>query len=141
LGLGRGKHYDQRHEDTLKRIQELQAAGHSLDAIKKILSSAGDSDVVPIAAGAPPARPAEAPEIPQHRPRPRAMLSAQLWTRLRIAPGVEIHLDASRHNPTVEQLLALREAVQRIFENDNDDNLNGTDDQNEAQQPARKEHL
>jgi hypothetical protein len=68
------------------------------------------------------------------------MLSAELWTRLTLAPGVEMHFDAARHNPTIEQLLALREAVQRIFDDTNkDDDDNGTNDDDEAQQSARKE--
>ena len=127
LGLGRGRHYDARHEQALRRIGELQAAGHSLDAIGKILAGG----TIPIAAGAPPARPPH--------PAPRARLSAELWTRLRMAPGVELHLDASRHNPTVEQLVALREAVQRIFDQTDEDDNGGNDE--DAQQSARKENL
>ena len=37
LGRGRGRHYDASHLERLKRIAELQAAGHSLDAIGRIL--------------------------------------------------------------------------------------------------------
>jgi DNA-binding transcriptional MerR regulator len=141
LGLGRGRHYDQRHEDVLRRIQELQAAGHSLDAIGKILS-AGATGTDAVAAGAPPA--GHPTEDQRPRSRQRAMLSAELWTRLRLATGVELHFDAARHNPTVEQLLALREAVQRIFDDSNDDendNSGGdeTNEQQKAQPPARKE--
>src|SRR5687768_463679 len=46
LGLGRGKHYDLRHLNALRRIQELQAAGHSLDAIGQILAG-GSGTVTP----------------------------------------------------------------------------------------------
>ena len=38
LGVGRGKHYDETHRDRLKRIQELQTAGYSLDAIRRLLA-------------------------------------------------------------------------------------------------------
>jgi DNA-binding transcriptional MerR regulator len=33
-----GRHYDQRHVEAIRRVQELQAAGHSLDAIGQILA-------------------------------------------------------------------------------------------------------
>ena len=104
LGLGRGRHYDQRHVDAIRRVQELQAAGHSLDAIGKILSG-GD---VPVAT---------AEEVPPTQPRRRAELSAELWTRLRLMPGVELHFDAAEH-PTTEQLTRIRQAVRRILRPD-----------------------
>src|SRR5688500_10538308 len=112
LGLGRGRHYDQRHLEVLRRIQELQSAGHSLDAIGRILAgrevtpaSAADVSVEmePPPATSPPARP----------PRRRSELAAELWTRLRLAPGVELHFDATEH-PTAEQLVKIRQAVRRI---------------------------
>ena len=111
LGLGRGKHYDASHLQRLKRIAELQAAGHSLDAIRRILAGGAD---------APPGRP-QAGEVlglapaPGRMSRPRVALSAELWTRLRFAEGVELHFNAARHQPDVEQLLALRDAVRAAF--------------------------
>ena len=104
-GRGRGRHYDQSHLTRLHRIGELQAAGHSLDAIRRILEG---GDVAELPAPAP---------GPSRRP-PRASLSAQLWTRLRLGEGVELHYDAARHNPTVEQLMQLREAVRGVFHSD-----------------------
>jgi DNA-binding transcriptional MerR regulator len=97
-GLGRGSRYERSHLEQLKRIAELQTAGHSLDAIRRLL--AGDS--VP-----PPAQPA--------RPHRRAVLSAELWTRAQLADGVELHFDAAKHQPSVEGLLAMRELAQRVF--------------------------
>jgi DNA-binding transcriptional MerR regulator len=98
-GLGRGRHYGQSHLERLKQIRELQNQGHPLDAIAKIL--AGES--VP-----PPAAP----------PRARPVLNAELWTRLTLADGVELNLDARRINPTAEQLLAIRESIRSILEQD-----------------------
>ena len=98
-GLGRGRHYSREHLDTLARIQELQAAGHSLDAIGRILS--GDVETVP-----PP---------PAESSTPRPTLSAELWTRLKLIPGVELHFDATRHQPDVAQLLAVRDAIRAAF--------------------------
>lgn len=98
LGRGRGRHYDGTHLDRLRRIAELQSAGHSLDAIRKILAGQ---------------------EVPPPLSAPRksggATLSADLWTRLHLIEGVELHYDAARFNPPVEKLLALREAVRNAF--------------------------
>src|SRR5688500_19450448 len=97
LGRGRGRHYDESHLQALTRIAELQQAGHSLDAIRKILASPGSA----------------APEAPAPRgngsAKPRAALSAELWTRLRLMEGVELHFDAAKFAPEVEGLLALRD--------------------------------
>jgi DNA-binding transcriptional MerR regulator len=100
LGRGRGRHYDRSHLERLRRIGELQSAGHSLEAIRRIVEN-GDAPVPP-----PPAA---------QRRAPRAGLSAQLWTRLQFGEGVELHYDAARHNPTVEQLMELRAAVRAIL--------------------------
>src|SRR5204862_5626780 len=105
LGRGRGRHYDQSHLSRLRRIGELQAAGHSLDAIRRILEGGDGGEVLAPTPG------------PARRP-PRASLSAQLWTRLRLGEGVELHYDTARHNPTVEQLMQLRDAVRAVFEDE-----------------------
>src|SRR4051794_7612580 len=77
LGLGRGRHYDKGHLEVLRRIGELQAAGHSLDGISKIL--AGQDVPNASAAEKKPGVPAGARLAPG---RGRAALSAALWTRL-----------------------------------------------------------
>lgn len=110
-GRGRGRHYDRSHVERLRQIAELQAAGHSLDAIRRILDGGGPVPAVSSADRSP----AAVADEPIRRPRPRRTLSAQLWTRLRFAEGVELHFDAARFNPEVEQLLALREAVRGAF--------------------------
>jgi DNA-binding transcriptional MerR regulator len=110
LGRGRGRHYDRSHLDRLNRIARLQAAGHSLDAIRRILD--GGKESVP-----PPAAPARRP--------PRANLTARLWTRLGLGDGGELHYDAARHNPTVEQLVQLRDAVRSILNGDDSSDTPG----------------
>src|SRR5436309_12495954 len=79
-GRGRGRHYDGTHLQALRRIAELQAAGHTLDAIRLILMG-GDAP----AAVAPPTAGQNG------RVRPRPAVSAELWTRLRLAEGLELH--------------------------------------------------
>src|SRR5687767_3271419 len=107
LGLGRGRHYDQRHLEVLWRIQELQAAGHTLDGIGKILLGGS----VETAEAGPPVQEnvcASASAGVAEAGR-RASLSTELWTRLALAPGVELHFDASEH-PTADQLRKIRQA-------------------------------
>ena len=101
-GRGRGKHYDAKHLEELRRIRDLQSAGHSLDAIRKILH----------AGTAPPVDPAR---VSVAGPRRRPSLSAKLWTRLVIADGVELHLDATKHNPDVKDLLAIQQAIKELI--------------------------
>lgn len=102
LGKGRGRHYDASHLKLLQRLQQLQAAGHSLEAIRKILAGGQVPNPPQRAAG-------------QMRAVPRATMTAGLWTRLVVADGVELHLDASKHNATVEQLMAARQALRAIL--------------------------
>lgn len=103
LGLGRGRHYDGSHVQRLQQIQQLQSAGHSLEGIGKILQGK---------AVAPPAQSAPV--------RPRPALAAELWTRLPLTDGLELHFDAAKHNPSVDSLLALREAAREILKSDRD---------------------
>ena len=105
LGRGRGRHYDASHLERLQRIGELQRAGHSLDAIRRILDG----------------QPVSAPERQNGEERPvrtRPALSAELWTRIRLMDGVELTFDSTKHQPDVHALLALRDAVRRAFRRD-----------------------
>jgi DNA-binding transcriptional MerR regulator len=101
LGKGRGRHYDASHLERLKQIAELQQAGHSLDAIRRILDG----------------QPVSPPETPRPAPRRAPAFAAELWTRIRLMDGVEVSFDTSKHQPSVEALLRLREAVQDAFDN------------------------
>lgn len=97
-GRGRGKHYTAEHLERLQKIASLQAAGHSLDAIRRIL------DGQPVS------------EIPQPpRVLPRVAAAAELWTRIKVMEGVELHFNAARHQPEAEKLLALRDAIRDAF--------------------------
>ena len=104
-GYGRGSAYTEEHVDTVSRIHTLQAAGHSLAAIKRIL--AGQD-------------PLETPNKPHSR-KARATMTAGLWTRLRLAEGLELHLDATKYNPSVENLLTIQNALRSVLCSDSDD--------------------
>ncbi len=103
-GLGRGGHYTRAHLDQLRQLQALQAAGHSLDAIARILASPGNA-----------ALPAPAQAAAAAPPRPAPVLTAELWTRVRLVEGVELNVNTARVNPTAEQLLAIRAAVREVL--------------------------
>lgn len=106
LGVGRGRHYDQTHLQQLHRIAKLQAAGHSLEAIRRILET-GQS---------PP--PPEKWRPPRIRPR----VASQLWVRLPVAAGIELHYDATAHRPDPQALSQLRQTIRKTFGVDWDSN-------------------
>lgn len=100
-GVGRGRHYDQSHLERLRQIAQLQQAGHSLDSIRRILQG-------------------ETPAVTEPRARPsrRPALSAELWTRIALVDGVELHFDAAKFQPDVQGLLALRDLARQVFSGD-----------------------
>ncbi len=101
-GLGRGRHYDQKHVEELQQIRELQDAGHSLEAIKRI--QRGEAIAT-----------AEPATQRRGKPRRRATLTAGLWTRLVITDGVELHLDAAKLNPDVKHLLVIQKTIRKLL--------------------------
>jgi DNA-binding transcriptional MerR regulator len=103
VGAGRGAYYEAGHLERLRRINELQAGGHSLEAIRRILAGSAVPEPAMAMAMAP--------------ARPASKLSAELWTRLRIAEGIELHFDATQYNPDVGRLNEVREAVLRAMTN------------------------
>ena len=98
-GRGRGSEYDRGHLQRIERIRELQAAGHSLDAIRRIL--AGEPVAPPLA--------------PPPRRAARTVMTAELLTRVRIADGVELAFDATRFQPDVADLMAARDTIRRLL--------------------------
>src|SRR3954452_17861575 len=111
LGVGRGRHYGAEHLARLRRIGELQSAGHSLDEIRRIFTASNGEDA-PTAAVAN----VTSPQAPSWRRRGRpVVLDATLWTRLRLADGIELHYDAARFAPLPDELAAARDAVLRAL--------------------------
>ncbi len=100
VGRGRGRHYGREHVERLQQIKDLQAAGHSLEAIKRILDGE---------------RPPASASTRRHTTRAARRLTAQLWTRVHLAEGVELQLDTAKHNLDVNQLIAIQRAVEKIL--------------------------
>ncbi len=110
LGRGRGRHYDRTHLQRLQRIAELQAAGHSLEAVKRILETG-----------------IEPPPTEDWRPpRIRTRVASELWVRVPVSAGIELHYDATAHRPDPGELARLRQTIRKVFGVDWDSN--GSDD-------------
>lgn len=95
---GRGARYGQSHLERLRQIRDLQAAGHSLSAIHRIIRGKTGE-------------PAAARNVGGAASRTPARITARLMTCVRLAEGVELQLDATRYNPDAATLVALRERV------------------------------
>jgi DNA-binding transcriptional MerR regulator len=110
-GAGRGSRYGVEHRAALEQVIELQRRGHSLDEIRRL--NAGYAVRPPAASS-------------KHRARP-ARLAADLWTRVTIAPGVELHF-AGQHHPAVEGLLAIKKLAVEVFHTENTEPQMDTDE-------------
>jgi DNA-binding transcriptional MerR regulator len=117
LTRGRGARYGAEHVVRLREIGQLQAAGHSLDAIARVLAARGPTAGVPSGEPVRNRNTVRVPDSPvdDSRPVPAVRVQAQLLTRIRLQEGVELLLDASRYNPTGEALMALRQSVQELL--------------------------
>jgi DNA-binding transcriptional MerR regulator len=96
-GAGRGSHYERSHLEQLRRIVELQRAGHALDAIRRIF--AGERVATP--------------EPP--RPARSALMNSTLLSRVELMPGVALSFDAARYSPAADELLAFQELARKVF--------------------------
>lgn len=97
-GRGRGSYYGPAHLERLRKVVELQQAGHSLEAIGRIL--AGEQ--------------VEAePAAVMRKVRPAVV--AELWTRVRVGDGVELTFDATKHRPEARELARLRRVIRAVF--------------------------
>jgi DNA-binding transcriptional MerR regulator len=116
-GRGRGDHYDRRHLDQLRRVLELQRAGHSLDAIRRLLSPSDSRGFVQEERGGDLGPAVQAGSAGDSGPAAEPLgslggaVKASLWTRVSLGEGIELSFDATRFNPTAEQLLRLRQRV------------------------------
>jgi hypothetical protein len=49
-----------------------------------------------------------------------SVVRAELWRRLRISDGLELSFDATRFNPSVEDLMRLRDTIAGVFRDEPD---------------------
>lgn len=92
-GEKRGAHYLQRHLDQLLLIRRWTDAGLSLDRVRELRAGAAED---------PP-------------PRRVAPGSVEVWSRLTLADGLEIHIEPSRAGLSPEQVRAFARQVQAAY--------------------------
>jgi DNA-binding transcriptional MerR regulator len=89
LGVGRGNHYSGEHLEQLLRVKAMQEAGQTLDEIRRALGKQRN------------ARAGSGPPIDE-QPLPR-----ELWRRVTLAPGVELHLASGVRLPSPAKIQEL----------------------------------
>lgn len=99
-GLGRGNHYGPAHLEALLRVKALQEAGHTLDDIRRLLTTNRHTGGT-----APHATLTPSPSEPQ--------LPRTVWRRMTLAPGVELHVEGSQGLPSSAALRELAEWCRR----------------------------
>lgn len=87
LGVGRGNHYADEHLEQLLRVKALQEAGRTLHEIRRALGKRSSPAVLP---------PSEA------QPQPR-----EIWRRIMLAPGVELHVANGVRLPSTDKMQEL----------------------------------
>jgi len=92
-GAKRGAFYLQRHLEQLLAIRRWTDAGLSLERIRELVAGAPDD---------PP-------------PRPAKPGSVEVWSRVTLADGLEVHLEPGRAGLSPEQVRALVRAVTRAY--------------------------
>jgi DNA-binding transcriptional MerR regulator len=98
-GVGRGDHYGPEHVERLLAVKRLQEEGLSLEEIRRSLASPG------------PRRPASPIDnVTVHSPIP-----ASPWTRLHLAPGVELHVASHLKIPPPGRLADLAALCGELF--------------------------
>ena len=95
FGLGRGDHYGPAHLDRLLQVKALQEAGRTLDEIRRTLGAVPETrdELAELTAEASQARPAQPPR--------------ELWRRVMLADGVELHIAGSVRLPAPGRLAEL----------------------------------
>ena len=94
LGVGRGRHYGPAHLEQLLRVKALQEEGRSLTDIRAILAGKRDGHAASLV-----------PSAPSRSP----------WTRLELAPGVELHVAGGVRIPPPGKLAELTDWCRRVF--------------------------
>jgi DNA-binding transcriptional MerR regulator len=94
FGVGRGNHYGPEHLAQLLRVKALQEEGHTLDEIRHALNGEGIAALEALRT---------APSIEQ------VPLVREVWRRLTLAPGVELHVAGDVRLPPPGKLAELAE--------------------------------
>jgi DNA-binding transcriptional MerR regulator len=117
LGRGRGRHYTESHLERLLEVKALQEKGLSLEAIRTHFQARSEPPVQYLAVDNAPAASASmdySPPTPESSAAPLAT-SRSSWTRIEIAPGLELHVSSDWRIPPPGRLARLAESCRRLF--------------------------
>lgn len=94
VGLGRGAYYTDRHLQQLLTIKKWKNAGLTLERIRELLAGV----------------PTEAP------PRPWRPGQVEVWSRVLLADGLELHVEPGRAGITPAQLRRLIQTLSAAYD-------------------------
>ncbi len=106
-GQNRGARYAARHVEQLLTIKKWQAAGLSLERIGELLQ--GDENLLP-------------------PPRPKAPGTIEVWSRLQVAPGIELQIEAGEAGLSPEQLRTLFRKVMSAYQQTKNETSSNNDE-------------
>jgi DNA-binding transcriptional MerR regulator len=92
-GEKRGAHYLRRHLEQLLLVRRWTEAGLSLDRVRELIAGA--------------------PEDPPRRAAPPG--SVEVWSRVTVADGLEVHLEPGRAGLTPEQVRAFIRGLTALY--------------------------
>jgi DNA-binding transcriptional MerR regulator len=92
-GEKRGAHYLRRHVEQLLLVRRWTDAGLSLDRVRELIDGA--------------------PEDPPPRPAPPG--SVQVWSRVSVADGLEVHIEPGRAGLAPEQVRGLVRGITALY--------------------------
>lgn len=93
VGERRGAHYLRRHVEQLLLIRRWTDAGLSLERVRELMAGA--------------------PEDPA--PRSAAPGSVEVWSRVTVAHGLEVHIEPGRADLTPEQMRTLIRGITALY--------------------------
>jgi DNA-binding transcriptional MerR regulator len=93
VGEKRGAHYARRHLEQLLLIRRWTDAGLSLERVRELLSGAPDDPA----------------------PRRAAPGSIEVWSRVTVADGLEIHVEPGRADLTPDQMRSLVRGISALY--------------------------
>lgn len=106
-GLNRGAKYTARHVEQLLSIKKWQAAGLSLERIRELLH--GDPDDLP--------------------PKRQAAGTIEVWSRLLVAPGIELNVEAGASGLSPEELRIFFRNVMAAYKETKNTTCEGNSDE------------
>lgn len=105
-GLNKGAKYTNRHIEQLLSVKKWQAAGLSLERIRELLH--GDVSDLP--------------------PQKKASGSIEIWSRLLVAPGIELNVEAGTAGLSPEEMRNLFRTVTAAYQEIKNTNKGNCDD-------------